>query len=80
MVYRPSTTLDALVPKYGTQARALFDAGDPDRPLNAYLNYARGDETLEQKYGYEAWRLDKLRGLKKTYDPENRFRFYNPIV
>lgn len=45
----------------------------------AYVNYAYGGETLEEIYG-EKWRLDKLRRLKKEYDPENRFRFYAPIV
>ncbi|KAK3901903.1 6-hydroxy-D-nicotine oxidase [Staphylotrichum tortipilum] len=45
-----------------------------------YVNYAFGDESLEAMYGYEPWRLEKLRGLKRKYDPENRFRFYAPIV
>ncbi|KAL8752086.1 MAG: hypothetical protein Q9184_005850, partial [Pyrenodesmia sp. 2 TL-2023] len=76
----PSAALDALAPIYGEQARALFDAGEPQRPLNAYVNYASGSETLEQMYGYEPWRLERLRGLKQKYDPENRFRFYNPII
>ncbi|KAL8638635.1 MAG: hypothetical protein Q9228_004227 [Teloschistes exilis] len=80
MIYTPSSALDALVPQYGHQARALFDAGEPQRPLNAYVNYAYGDETVEQMYGYEPWRVQKLKSLKKRYDPQNRFRFYNPIV
>lgn len=37
-------------------------------------------ETLESIYGYESWRLDRLRSLKVAYDPENRFRFFVPIV
>ncbi len=80
MRYAKNPALYDLVPFYGRQARALLDDGEPQRPLNAYVNYAYGDETLEQMYGYEPWRLQKLRALKKKYDPENRFRFYNPIV
>ncbi|KAL8686941.1 MAG: hypothetical protein Q9218_006750 [Villophora microphyllina] len=79
MIYSPSAALDALVPQYGHQARALFDAGEPQRPLNTYVNYAYGDETVEQLYGYEPWRMQRLKDLKQKYDPQNRFRFYNPI-
>jgi hypothetical protein len=28
----------------------------------------------------EPWRLERLRGLKQKYDPDNRFRFFAPIV
>ncbi len=80
MFYAINPALDALVPIYGRQARALLNDGEPQRPLNAYVNYAYGDETLEQLYGYEPWRLQKLRALKKQYDPKNRYQFYNPIV
>jgi hypothetical protein len=31
-------------------------------------------------YGHESWRIERLRGLKKKWDPENRMRFYAPIV
>ena len=51
----------------------------PARPLSAYINYAHGDEPLEAIYGYEPWRLERLRSLKKQYDPDFRFKFYNPI-
>lgn len=79
-IYAPSDVLDPIAARYADQARALFDAGEPQRPLTAYVNYANGKETVEQVYGYEAWRQQKLRALKKKYDPENRFRFYNPII
>ena len=79
-IYAPSDVLDPIAAKYADQARALFDAGEPQRPLTAYVNYANGKETVEQVYGYEAWRQQKLRALKEEYDPENRFRFYNPII
>jgi len=47
--------------------------------LHAYINYALGDETLEEMYGFEPWRLQKLRRLKKEYDPTGKFNFYAPI-
>ena len=60
----------------------IWNAGQPSRPPKTYVNYAQGHdyETLESIYGYEPWRLHRLRSLKATYDPENRFRFYVPIV
>ncbi|KAK4039499.1 6-hydroxy-D-nicotine oxidase [Parachaetomium inaequale] len=45
----------------------------------SYVNYGYGDETLQALYGYEPWRLEKLRGLKRKYDPDNRFRFFAPL-
>lgn len=47
---------------------------------HAYVNYANGNETLAEVYGREAWRVDKLKDLKARWDPENRFRWYNPII
>ncbi len=43
-------------------------------------NYAHGDESLEEIYGYEPWRQQKLQDLKKAYDPLGRFNFYAPIT
>jgi hypothetical protein len=45
--------------------------------LQQYVNYGN---TLEALYGYESWRLEKLRHLKQKYDPDNLFRWYQPIV
>lgn len=45
---------------------------------HAYVNYAVGDETVEEMYGYEKWRLEKLRQLKAKWDPQNTFKWYNP--
>jgi hypothetical protein len=44
-----------------------------------YVNYATGDEPLQAKYGYEQWRLERLRTLKAQWDPEGRFSHYHPI-
>ena len=41
------------------------------------VNYARGDEKLEDIYGQE--NLPQLANLKDSWDPRNFFRFYNPL-
>jgi len=47
---------------------------------HAYVNYAKGDESTEEVYGREEWRVEKLRALKEVWDPQNRFRFFAPLV
>ncbi|KAI9154971.1 FAD-linked oxidoreductase virI [Paramyrothecium foliicola] len=68
------------IKQWGADIRNLWNAGQPKRQPTTYLNYATGDESLESLYGYEPWRLQRLRKLKAKYDPNNRFRYYNPIV
>ncbi|GJC88562.1 FAD-linked oxidoreductase chyH [Colletotrichum liriopes] len=65
---------------WAAEVRDHWNAGQPGRPVNAYVNYATGFESLEERYGHESWRIETLRGLKARYDPHNRFRYYNPIV
>lgn len=52
--------------------------------LHQYVNYGNTTTTRqdpsEALYGYEPWRLAKLRSLKDQYDPQNAFRFYQPLV
>lgn len=80
-VYPPSKASDIIAADFSNKLRAIWHAGDkPGRELTAYLNYANGDESTEAIYGYESWRLERLWGLKNKYDPQNRFRFYNPII
>ncbi|KAL9596385.1 MAG: hypothetical protein Q9219_005820 [cf. Caloplaca sp. 3 TL-2023] len=79
-VYPPSKSSDKIALDYGNKVRDIWRAGDiPGRPFTAYPNYAAGDEPVEALYGYESWRLERLRALKQQYDPHNSFRFYNPI-
>ncbi|KAI4173931.1 MAG: hypothetical protein LQ343_002699 [Gyalolechia ehrenbergii] len=79
-VYAPSKASDAVALDFANKARQIWHTGDtPGRQVTAYLNYANGDESLEALYGYESWRLGRLRALKRRYDPYNRFRFFNPI-
>jgi len=51
---------------------------DKDKPI-VYANFAVGNETVETLYGNGA-RLEKLRALKKQYDPQGVFNHYIPIV
>lgn len=46
---------------------------------HAYINYAVGNEELQEVYGRKPSRITKLRKLKEIWDPHNRFGFYNPI-
>lgn len=79
-IWSPSEPgLAAVASDYGHQARTTFHAGEPGRTLNTYVNYASSDETPEMLYGYEPWRLERLRKLKSEYDPKGKFNFYNPI-
>ncbi|KAF2121391.1 hypothetical protein BDV96DRAFT_609480 [Lophiotrema nucula] len=75
---KPNTTIDELAFKYGKEIKQILVDGAGGK-THAYVNYAYGHESLEEIYG-EPWRLEKLRKLKSIYDPENRFRFYAPIV
>ncbi|KAI0124765.1 hypothetical protein BJ170DRAFT_685647 [Xylariales sp. AK1849] len=65
--------------EWRNQTVALWNEGQPERKPTTYVNYAAGYESLEARYGYEPWRLEKLRDLKAKYDPHNRFAWYNPI-
>ncbi|KAK7909037.1 hypothetical protein PG985_014915 [Apiospora marii] len=63
---------------YADRFRDALVEGSGDG-LYAYVNYASGDEGLEAVYGYEPWWLEKLRRLKRVWDPKGRMDFYNPI-
>ncbi|KAI2615592.1 hypothetical protein GGR54DRAFT_257821 [Hypoxylon sp. NC1633] len=65
---------------WANEVRDQWNGGQPGRPVDAYVNYANGKESIEERYGHEHWRIQKLRGLKAKYDPQNRFRFFNPII
>ncbi|KAI3392060.1 hypothetical protein diail_6289 [Diaporthe ilicicola] len=81
LIYVNSTAeKDEIVRQAGEELRSMAIAGRGDGKLNAYVNYANGDETLEELYGHDAWRLEKLRKLKQVYDPDSRLKFYAPIA
>ncbi|ETS80418.1 hypothetical protein PFICI_07947 [Pestalotiopsis fici W106-1] len=76
----PSSDYDDLALAWANEARDQWNAGQPGRAPHAYVNYASGLETVEEWYGEESWRIERLTSLKTKYDPDNRFRYYNPIV
>ncbi|KEY66080.1 hypothetical protein S7711_08897 [Stachybotrys chartarum IBT 7711] len=43
----------------------------------AYMNFAQGDETIEQVYSVR--KLPQLAELKATWDPDNVFRYHYPL-
>jgi len=81
IVYEPNSKLDAVALEFGRRLRShlLADSDDPEH-LRAYVNYAHGDESAEAIYGWEPYRLEKLRALKHKWDPENTMRWYAPFV
>jgi hypothetical protein len=79
MTYEPNATLDTLAWDYAGRIRDTMIEGT-GKMYEAYVNYARGDETTEELYGYEEWRLERLRRLKKEYDPHGRFNLFAPII
>lgn len=78
--YALNPSLDAAPATFSKNICDLMHAGQPGCPLNAYINYAYGNKTTEMIYGYEPWQLERLQHLKKKYDPEGKFNFYNPFV
>lgn len=50
-------------------------SGYPD--VSVYVNYASGNETVEQKFGKD--KLPRLASLKIKWDPRNAFRWTNPL-
>ncbi|KAI6843040.1 hypothetical protein KC340_g1263 [Hortaea werneckii] len=66
---------------YGKLMRSSLaeGAGETSNSSHIYVNYAMGGEELGQMYGDEE-RVARLQGLKKRYDPMNRFGFYMPLI
>ncbi|KAI1459380.1 hypothetical protein F4805DRAFT_473318 [Annulohypoxylon moriforme] len=78
--YKPNTTIDPIAQAFGERLRQyLLEGSDDPAHLRAYVNYANGDESLKAIYGWEDWRLEKLRRLKSLWDPQNKMRYYVPI-
>ncbi|KAI1811582.1 hypothetical protein GGS20DRAFT_92611 [Poronia punctata] len=81
IMYKPNTTIDPIAQAFGKRLRQyLLDGSDDPAHLRAYVNYADGDEPLPAVYGWEEWRLEKLRNLKTDWDPQNKMRYYVPFV
>ncbi|KAJ8121968.1 hypothetical protein ONZ43_g1715 [Nemania bipapillata] len=79
--YKPNPVIEPMGQEFGKKLRDIFLEGSDDpEHLRAYINYANGDEPLEAVYGWEEWRLKKLRDLKHRWDPENKMKYYVPFV
>lgn len=76
----PNSTLDAFATRWAKDTRDIWNGAQRHLPPSTYVNYAQGDESVESMYGYEPWRLTRLRALKAEYDPMGRFSYYNPIT
>lgn len=79
MVYAPNSTLDPIAVQAGKNLRQILQDASGREEMHSYVNYAHGDETLQEMYGFADWRLEKLRTLKGLYDPDGKFSFYAPI-
>ncbi|KAJ5211730.1 FAD binding domain-containing protein [Penicillium cinerascens] len=66
--------------QFGETLREIIFQGSDEKEMYSYVNYASGNEGPQSWYGYEPWRLEKLRVLKEKYDPDNRLSFYAPFV
>ncbi|KAI1124475.1 hypothetical protein F5Y10DRAFT_249357 [Nemania abortiva] len=79
--YKPNSTIDPIAQEFGKTLQNILLEGscDPEH-LRAYVNYANGDEPIEAVYGWEGWRLKKLRLLKHQWDPANKMKYYVPFV
>ncbi|KAI0154644.1 FAD-binding domain-containing protein [Xylariaceae sp. FL1272] len=73
--------LEQAIRQWAKQVHDLWTSGKANRKPEIYANYATGEsyESVNSIYGYEPWRLARLRGLKAKYDPKNRFRHYVPL-
>ena len=77
----PSGTpeLVKLAKELSQSVRDILFRGSGMSSMAVYVNYAHGNESLNEVYG-EEWRVRKLRHLKEKYDPMGKFNFYNPIM
>ncbi|KAI9684236.1 MAG: hypothetical protein M1822_005709 [Bathelium mastoideum] len=75
--YDPNSTLDKAANDLFRSARAALQATSGFDNLSVYVNFAHGDE------GPAAWytpaKLENLTRLKRKWDPQERFSFYQPV-
>lgn len=71
--------LDAQATAFGERLRRTLHRADESSGMHMYANYAHGDETLEELYGHDPWRVAWLKQLKDKWDPMEKFEFYAPI-
>ncbi|RMJ25024.1 FAD binding domain-containing protein [Aspergillus sp. HF37] len=74
-----SKTIIDKAARLGNDLREILKKGSGRDELHTYVNYAYGDETTRQWYGYEDWRQERLHQLKDQFDPTRKFRFFAPV-
>lgn len=79
VIYEADVSLDDQAVTAAHEMRDVLQASTGVNTSVAYVNYADWTESAEEIYGIEPWRLERLRELKKSYDPHGRFSFYAPI-
>jgi hypothetical protein len=80
IIYPPAgNDLDGKAARLGEGLRQTLHKASGKKELHAYVNYAFGNEGVENWYGFEKWRQDRLLALKEKYDPKRKFSFYAPI-
>ncbi|KAL1966805.1 hypothetical protein VTN77DRAFT_3770 [Rasamsonia byssochlamydoides] len=70
-------SLDATANAFGAKVRDMIRATDGLSQNSSYINFAHGDDPLQNVYGSS---LPELLALKKKYDPANRFGNWFPLV
>ncbi|KAK5662338.1 hypothetical protein OQA88_8245 [Cercophora sp. LCS_1] len=73
-------SLDAYAAQVGNNLREILRQGSGRQDLHTYVNYAYGNESPQQWYGFESWRQQRLLTLKNKYDPFRRFNLYAPAA
>ncbi|KAF2199742.1 FAD-binding domain-containing protein [Delitschia confertaspora ATCC 74209] len=73
-------TQDYAVKELGNRLREIIREGTGSQELHSYVNYAYGNEGPRSWYGYEDWRMNRLRALKRKYDTKGKFSFYGPVA
>ncbi|KAI1443023.1 FAD-binding domain-containing protein [Annulohypoxylon stygium] len=70
ITWYPDESLDATAEAFGSEFRDLLRADDGLSSNRTYVNFAFGDETNPEVYNNST---ERLRTLKKQYDPKNVF-------
>jgi len=76
-IYRDDPILDTKVDTFWKASMAKFQKTSGYDNLTIYVNYAHGDEGPEVWYG--AQKLERLSRLKREWDPDQVFSWYQPI-
>ncbi|KAF5589168.1 hypothetical protein FPANT_6383 [Fusarium pseudoanthophilum] len=69
--------MDNALARFGEEIRRDVAATSGYPEITTFVNYAHGDETLEQIYGKD--KLPRLTALKKIWDPKEVFSFNNGL-